>query len=299
MGFGKSAVVFCLFAVLAGSEVAWAEPWWVSDLPPEYVIERIQELRRDWKDIEIEYASFEKHWDFDPPDSPAQYTGRGRFVITADNCGQLESWPMDGKGRNVPGETSTRLVWTPEEFQVHEEGAITHRALRREIREYQDRMREGALPTPDAKAFAEDEASDKESEEQEPRSLGYRLLRCLFSVFEFRIAQINLMAICSESPKACLPLVFADDVEKLTERFDLVVMENDEHLFLHAQPKGQSDQSHFREIALCLNRETFLPIAKRTVLPSGDDYLVCVVTSLRANGKEISLTAGPVPAKTP
>ena len=88
--------------------------------------------------------------------------------------------------------------------------------------------------------------------------------------------------------------MFADDIRALSERFELSVTERDEYFFLHATTKLSYDKRNFRETAICIDRETFLPVAKRTVLPAGD-YIVCVLRRLRVNGEEIAV---PLPHAT-
>ena len=63
-------------------------------------------------------------------------------------------------------------------------------------------------------------------------------------------------------------------------------MEDDKHLFFIAHPRQLYDKRNFRETAICIDRETFLPIAKRNVSPNGD-YVLFFLTSLRANNEEI------------
>lgn len=73
----------------------------------------------------------------------------------------------------------------------------------------------------------------------------------------------------------------------MADRFDLNVMENDKHYFLLARPKSFDDQRLFSETAICVDRETFIPVAKRTILPGGH-YHSYVVMSLRVNGNDIT-----------
>lgn len=264
MRFGPSLAV-CLSLALRCASACSAECV-VSDLPAEYLIERVKEVRQGWEEVEIEYVLFERY-SFDSPGTGAQMISGGRLVLTPPDCGELETFPVDDAGRRTGENAEERYVWTPEEFQIHFSDGRVEAIARSAIRE-----RDGWLWA--------------KKEDPEPDARGQpswqRLRTWLFPKAEFIWPKI------AESPKDCLPLVFADDVEGLSKRFELSVMENDKHFLLVAQPKKLEDQRGFRRTAICIDRETSLPAAKRTILPAGD-YFVWVVMSLRVNGEEIAV----------
>ena len=273
MRFGLS-VAACLLLALRCASACAAESV-VSDLPPAYLIERVKEVRQDWEKVEIEYVEFEKRPAIDPPGSDARMTRGGRFALTPPDCGELETFPVDAAGRGTGEKAEERYVWTPEEFQIHFSDGRVEVISRSVLRE-----RDGQIWA---------RPKEAETSDQKPTLL-QSLLMAILPKWEFHLPRVV------ESPKDCLPLVFAEDVEDLSERFELSVMENDKHFFLVAQAKKLEDQRSFQKTAICIDRETFLPVAKRTVLPAGD-YFVWVVMSLRVNGEEIAV---PLPhAKKP
>ncbi len=209
MRFGLSVVV-CLSLALRGA-LACASERVVSDLPAEYLIERVKEVRQDWEEVEIEYVQFEKRHAFAPPGSAARMTEGGRLVLALPDCGELETFPVDAAGRRTGEKAEERYIWTPEEFQIHDSDGHVEAISRSEIRE-----RDGRLWP---------KKEDSEPGKQD-RPSWQPLLAWLFPTGKFVSPKIV------ESPRDCLPLVFAEDVEALTERFELSVMENNEHFFL-------------------------------------------------------------------
>lgn len=267
MRFSRLAVLVGFLKVLSGAE-AWASEAVVSDLPPEYIIKRIKEVRQGWEVVEVEFAQFEYHPAFDSPDVKSRFVARGRFVLTPPDCGELETFPVDGKGRKRDDKAQDRYVWTADEFQVLWSQTQIEKIPRTEIRARNEQIR------------------TSEKENAEPKPIG--MLQGLFIIFSPREWDIIL----PESPKDCLPLVYADDAEALAERFELTVLENDEFFFLIASPKLLRDRRQYSNLAICLDRKTFIPIAQRTVVPGGD-YYSYAVTSLRVNGEDITPPAQP------
>lgn len=237
-----------------------------SDLSPEEVVDRLKEVRQGWEEVEIEFALFERRSDFDGLDS--RITHRGKFVVLTGGCGECETFPVDEQGQKQNGEPDDRFVWTPDEFQIHSPGGHIEAISRAELR----RIKKG-------------ETAERARTELKPVSLAQVIAQCYVSLWAgvFGGVARNLI---QESPKDCLPLVYAEDAEVLAERFDLTVMEDDEYIFLFARPIRLEDQRNYQQTAICIDRETFIPIGKRSVLP-GPCYNTWVVTSLRVNGEEV------------
>ncbi len=290
MRFSRLAVLVGLLRVLCG-EGAWASEPVVSDLPPEYIVQRIKEVRQGWEVVEVEFAQFEYHPAFDFPDVKSRFVARGRFVLTPPDCGELETFPVEAKGRKREDKAQDRYAWTADEFQIRLPDGHVEMVSRAELRK-----RKALIGASDEDGSAERPADQTKSvdrepgEKEEPVTLGSLWVQCFRSMY---IASFPpLVSMMPESPKDCLPLVYADDAEALAERFELAVMENDEFFFLIASPKLLRDRRQYSNLAICLDRETFIPIAQRTVMPGGD-YYSYVVTSLRVNGEDITPPAQP------
>ena len=258
-----------------------------SDLSPEEVIERLKQVRKDWEEVEIEFAQFERRPNlFGPEPRLAKW---GRFVLRPGDCGEWETFAADKEGRKLEGDPEVRYVWTPDEFQIHSPNGHVEAISRVELRRLKAKETDWAEEerSPENK-IAEQEPARRKHPEQKPDSLGQVLLRGYISLWATVFTEVARRAIL-ESPKDYLPLVYADDAATLAERFDLSVKENDENIFLFACPRLLEDQGNFRQTAISIDRQTFIPVAKLTVLPSGRDCFTWVVTSLRVNGKDVAV----------
>ena len=191
----------------------------------------------------------------------------GRFVLVLPDCGELETFLVNEAGHRKGNETRDRFVWTAEEFRMHWPDGHVAAVSRSDLGKRGGQL--WARP------------SEAETGKQKPTFLQW-LVMAIFSKWEFAPPRI------AESPKDCLPLVFAESVESLSERFELSITENDQHFFLVARPKKLEDRRSFRKTAICVERETFLPVAKQTVLPTGNSS-VWVLVSLRVNGDEMAI----------
>ncbi len=256
------AVLLLSTAGASGSELV------DSELSPGEVVERLKEVRQGWEEVEIEFAHFEYRPSFYGP--KPRLMNRGRFLLMPGDCGELETFPADEQGQKQDGEPDDRLVWTPDEFQIHS-NAHAETISRSQLRERGGRLWE---------TVGQKESTDREPAKQEQTILQW-FLSAILPKGEWH------SPIIPESPKDYLPLVYAEDAEVLAERFDLSVMESDESIFLFARPTRLEDQRDCQQTAICIDRETFIPIAKRTVLPGRGDYHTWVVTSLRVNGEEV------------
>jgi len=237
-----------------------------SDLSPEEVIERLKEVRKDWEEVEIEFAQFERRPNLYGP--KPRLANWGRFVLRPGDCGEWTAFSADQKRCWRENKPEEQLVWTSDEFKLvfSENEVLTISRL--DLPERNKIVREGlAQPT-----------------KRKPAGL----LERLFPILVVFVPE-EWDAVFPESPTDCLPLVFADDASALAERFDLSVKENDENIFLFARPRLLEDQRVCHQTAVCIDRQTFIPVAKRTVLPNGHDYFTWAVTSLRVNGKDIAV----------
>lgn len=141
MWFRRLAVLFFVLAVLSCAEASDSEVV-VSDLPLDFVIQRLKEVREGWEVVEIEFAHFEYRPLFARPGSERHSIAIGRFVLTASDCGELETFPLDEKGYKRTDKPEYRFVWTPDEFEMCFSDGYAEKFSRRTPKQKDRRPRE-------------------------------------------------------------------------------------------------------------------------------------------------------------